>query len=202
MDAQNRNPAKTGRYTLEEAAIEILKGSGEINGMELKVVREERINTVVKRLKEAVANGSLTVYDPGSNIPRQPKIVREFFEVAHWDDLNQWLETSLPRINWEFPKPVPNPDEVKSDQNAAEQPTTDNNKDVDKKKWKPRSIELSLQLYADGMEKNDLAAAIKKELDSGDWINRKQEPVDIQSILKDGVHKSLNFERFGAHRKS
>ena len=150
MDAQNRNPRETGCYTLEEAAIEILKGSGEITGMELEVVREERINTVVKMLKEDVANRSLTVYDPGSNIPRQPKIVREFFEEVNWDDLNLWLENSLPRINWRFPAPTKRAGQ--SDHTLTYQPnpipdTSDSNSDSEElPEWKRKAWQYGMEL--------------------------------------------------------
>jgi hypothetical protein len=202
MDAQIRTPSETGRYQLREAAQAIENGTGERPFCPPD--EWEGKSKILKQIIIGVANKILITYDPGSNVPYlapQGKI-RSFYEEAYWNDLNDWLKISLPRIIWRFPKPAPNPDEVKSDQNAAEQPPADNNKDVDKTKWKPRSIELSLQLYADGMKKNDLAKAIKKELDSGNWINRNQKPVGIQSILKDGVHESLTFEPFGVHRKS
>ena len=82
-----------GRYTLEEAAQAIAEGTGES-----KELLEERI-------ENAFAEHLIPVYAPGSKIDYQPTIIRDFYEVAYWNDLNQWLETYLPLLDFRFPKP-------------------------------------------------------------------------------------------------
>jgi hypothetical protein len=93
MEADNRNPAETGRYFIEEAAQEIAKATG------------ERESDLTKALVEAVEAGILVVYRYGSNIPFKPNPIRVFHDEAFWNDLNEWLEASLPRVDWRFPEP-------------------------------------------------------------------------------------------------
>jgi hypothetical protein len=95
LDYSERQAFKTeqGRYTLEEAAAAIADGSG------------ERRDLLLNSLKQAVANGSLAVYEPGNRQSYQSSVVRGFFEEAFWDDLNQWLGAHQKRIDWRFPEP-------------------------------------------------------------------------------------------------
>ena len=91
---QEQSKKEQGRYTLEEAAAAIADGSG------------ERRDLLLNSLKQAVANGSLAVYEPGNRQSYQSSVVREFYEEAYWDDLNQWLEVHQKRIDWRFPEPM------------------------------------------------------------------------------------------------
>lgn len=91
---QVQRKKEQGRYTLEEAAAAIADGSG------------ERRDLLLNSLKQAVANGSLGVYEPGNRQRYQSSVVREFYEEAYWDDLNQWLEVHQKRIDWRFPGPM------------------------------------------------------------------------------------------------
>ena len=90
---QEQSKKEQGRYTLEEAAAAIADGSG------------ERRDLLLNSLKQDVANGSLAVYEPGNRQSYQSSVVREFYEEAYWDDLNQWLEVHQKRIDWRFPAP-------------------------------------------------------------------------------------------------
>jgi hypothetical protein len=89
------NPKVEGRYNLKEADKKLAKGTGEKEG------------GFIARLKDAVADGSLLVYEPGSDIPYRPDLVRDFYEEAYWNDLNKWIAESLPRIEWKFSQPNP-----------------------------------------------------------------------------------------------
>ncbi len=90
---QEQRKKEQGRYTLEEAAAAIADGSG------------ERRDLLLNSLKQAVTNGSLDVYEPGNRQRYQSSVVREFYEEAYWDDLNQWLEVHQKRIDWRLPAP-------------------------------------------------------------------------------------------------
>ena len=83
-----------GRYWLDEAALVLGTETG------------ERADAMLEKLMEAVRNGLLPVYEPGSLARYQPETVREFNHEVLWEDLNQWLEENEPRILWRFPKPV------------------------------------------------------------------------------------------------
>ena len=90
---QSKEKQDAGRYTLGEAAAAIAEGAGE---------RQEKI---LKKLIQSVKSGKLPVYAPGENIRYQSDTVRDFYEEAYWNDLNQWLAENEPRISWRFPMP-------------------------------------------------------------------------------------------------
>lgn len=90
---QEQSKKEQGRYTLEEAAAAIADGAG------------ERRDILLDSLKQAVADGSLSVHEPGKQQRYQSSVVRGFFEEAFWDDLNQWLGAHQKRIDWRFPEP-------------------------------------------------------------------------------------------------
>lgn len=95
-----------GRYTLEEAALAIEEATGESAG------------EMLENLVTAARSGALCVYAPGKNARYLYKTsgfqshVREFYEEAFWNHLNDWLEKHEPRITWRFPDPSANADEV------------------------------------------------------------------------------------------
>lgn len=83
-----------GRYTLEEAARELEKETG------------ERASEMLKKLIEAVESRTLPVYEPGRRARYFPKTIRPFYEETHWDDLNTWLDQNEKRVEWRFPRPA------------------------------------------------------------------------------------------------
>jgi len=80
----------------------------------------------------------------------------------------------------------------------------DEPKDNNVDSWKSRSLQLSKEIYGKypGKIKNSLAENIKKILDDEEYVNRNKKPVSLDSILKDGIDKSLTFKKFGTHRIS
>lgn len=82
-----------GRYTLEEAALEIAEHAG------------ERPEVVLESLTAEVRDGTLYVYEPGHNARHKCQTIREWHDEAYWDDLNTWLARNQPRIGWKFPSP-------------------------------------------------------------------------------------------------
>ena len=105
----------TGRYTLEIAAKTMAQFTGEVEGR------------IYESLEQAVLDGSLPVYPPGSKIKYQPKIIGAFYEETHWDDLNKWLKVCHPRIVWSFPKPTDHKKTLDFD-NHTEKPSDGSNK--------------------------------------------------------------------------
>jgi len=88
-----------GRYTLEEAALDIEREAG------------ERADEMLKKLMVAAEVGALLVYEPGRNArylygPGFKSRVREYYEEAFWNDLNAWLKVNELRITWRFPAPT------------------------------------------------------------------------------------------------
>ncbi len=98
---QEKAKRNAGRYTLEEAANELEKHTG------------ESAEIILPLLAKSAKTGDLAVYLPGSNVPisygenNHPTRVREFYEEAYWNDLNKWLIKTLPKLDWEFPAPAP-----------------------------------------------------------------------------------------------
>jgi len=82
------------RYRLKNAAQAIAAATRESN----KVLKD--------MLQQAVREGLLSVYRPGSSIDRLPLPVRLFWDEAYWNDLNRWLETCLPHLDFRFPNPT------------------------------------------------------------------------------------------------
>jgi hypothetical protein len=83
-----------GRYTLEEAAIEIAENAG------------ERPEIIVEGLIAAVRSGALKVFEPSHNATHKSDTVRIWHDEAYWNDLNAWLKKEEPRIEYEFPEPA------------------------------------------------------------------------------------------------
>jgi len=93
-ERQEEDKRDAGRYTLREAADLLEKQGG------------ERAGGMLKKLTQAVRDGSLQVYEPGKQARYQCDMVRDNYEESYWDDLNYWLNASEPRIAWRFPKPA------------------------------------------------------------------------------------------------
>jgi galactitol-specific phosphotransferase system IIB component len=100
------SPIETGRYKLEDAALAIAIATGESN------------KHIENKLVAAVSNRELLVYRPESDVDYEPNHISVFWEEVIWDELNIWIENSLPRIDWRFPKPVLNPDKAKKEKSA------------------------------------------------------------------------------------
>jgi len=91
----------TGRYTLNEAALYI----------------EERSNSnarsIFNKLKESALTDKLSVYRSGSDELYKHKHNEQITNVfvasleAYWNDLNAWLKMHEPRLECEFPEPIP-----------------------------------------------------------------------------------------------
>ena len=90
---QQRFKAEQGRYTLEEAAKEMV----------VNVSADEK--GILGNLIDAAIAGELPVYQPGKKQRYRPQVVLGFYEEAYWDDLNQWLAANEKRICWRFSEP-------------------------------------------------------------------------------------------------
>jgi hypothetical protein len=98
-----------GRYTLSEAA-KAIAGT------------RERFETLEAKLRGAAEHGDLPMFGPGEQARydyMDGKDVRLFYEEAHWDDLNAWLDKNEPRIMFRFPAPAPAPAATKTRSGAA-----------------------------------------------------------------------------------
>ena len=83
-----------GRYTLNEAAMEISKATG------------ERAEELRDKLVQAVRDKTLPVYEPGRNARLICATVRPGLDEARWHELNDWLKDKEPHIDFEFPNPA------------------------------------------------------------------------------------------------
>ncbi|MFL9954422.1 hypothetical protein PQR21_23675 [Paraburkholderia nemoris] len=95
-EMQEAEKQAAGRYTLGEAA-QAIAGTG------------ERFEALEAKLGGAAERGDLPVHGPGERARYQyinGKGARPFYEEAHWDDLNAWLEKNEPRIMFRFPAPT------------------------------------------------------------------------------------------------
>jgi len=92
-EQQEEEKRNAGRYTLQEAADLIEREIGEC------------AKDLQETLVQAVSDDVLPVYKPGKKVRYWPKIVREFYEEAYWNDLNIWLKEKHPRIKYSFPNP-------------------------------------------------------------------------------------------------
>lgn len=95
-EAQAAAKQRAGRYTLEEAANALEQNTG------------ERADVMLKKLMVAAERGELPVYARGENArylygPGYASCVREFYEEARWNELNDWLRKNEPYIKWSFP---------------------------------------------------------------------------------------------------
>jgi hypothetical protein len=94
QDAERR---ANGRHNLKEAADMIAEGA------------EERADGMLKKLMQAVRDGTLPVYEPGKLARYKSDTVRDYYEEAYWNDLNAWLVTHESRIAYHFQNPNPAP---------------------------------------------------------------------------------------------
>ncbi len=94
---QDAERCAMGRCTLNEAAAMISEGA------------DERADGMLKKLMQAVRDGTLPVYEPGKLARYKPDTVREYYEEAYWNDLNAWLITGEPRIKYRFRNPNSSP---------------------------------------------------------------------------------------------
>lgn len=111
-----------GRYTMQEAAHLIAAGTN------------EHENLILGKLERAAKEHELITCGPGQNASReygkergQSSEVRNFYEEAFWDDLNQWLEKYERRISFRFPPPqnqVEAPAASPADKSAVAHPET------------------------------------------------------------------------------
>ena len=68
---------------------------------------------ILVTLVESVENYTLATYMPGSTAPTKFGSGRGkwsgadvYFEECYWDELNEWLKTKMPRLDYEFPNPA------------------------------------------------------------------------------------------------
>ncbi|WP_144157524.1 hypothetical protein [Paraburkholderia sp. BCC1885] len=93
---QEAEKQAAGRYTLREAA-KAIAGTG------------ERFEALEAKLCGAAERRELPVHGPGERARYEytnGRCARPFYEEAHWDDLNTWLEKNEPRIMFRFPSPA------------------------------------------------------------------------------------------------
>jgi hypothetical protein len=95
-DSESRAKVRrdAGRYTLEEAAFFIAKYG------------KASAKSMMRRIEEAVADGTLRVFRPGLNSVHKSNIMRPWDDEAYWDDLNSWLEKNERHIGPIFPSPA------------------------------------------------------------------------------------------------
>lgn len=93
--AEMQNRRDNGRFTLEEAALEIEKNTG------------ERADDMLEKLLRAAKSNVLPVYEPGK-VARWQELekVRHYYQEAYADDLNDWLAKNEPRLPWKFKVPA------------------------------------------------------------------------------------------------
>ncbi len=91
----NEPALKEGRYTLEDAARIMSEGCDE----------EEK--NLIEKTTQAVANNHLKIYKPGSKAAYEPtRNAWPHYDEVYWDELNEWIEKELPRVDWRFPPPL------------------------------------------------------------------------------------------------
>lgn len=111
-DGQAEDKMAAGRYTLSDAANTLERHTG------------ERADGMLTKLRKSVSDSVLPVYEPGKQARYQPSTIREFYEEAHWDDLNKWLADNEPRIAWRFPAPAAQSEAMSPPASAAVNITT------------------------------------------------------------------------------
>ena len=92
---------KAGRYNLEEAAKIIAQAAGAV------------YEAILAALVDSVESGTLSTYMPDNTAPikygsGQGKWpwADAYLDECYWDDLNEWLETKMKRVDYEFPNPA------------------------------------------------------------------------------------------------
>lgn len=95
-----------GRYLLEEVA-----------GIICHKFPAEDSKRLLERLINDATHSTLTVYKLGENLKLIPKsaigldglpsleVVKEWSTEAHWDDLNEWITTVMPKLPFRFAEP-------------------------------------------------------------------------------------------------
>ena len=83
-DAAERR--RTGRYTLEEAAVFV------------QMKAHARAKNILDRMLDAVAARILTIYEPWLNERYLTDIVRPWSDEVYGTDMDDWLEANEPRI--------------------------------------------------------------------------------------------------------
>ncbi|MEM5371634.1 hypothetical protein V4C53_37180 [Paraburkholderia azotifigens] len=91
---QDEERHTAGRYTLQEAADALEQHTG------------ATAKDWLVKLEQAVPNDHLPVYRPGELARYRPKTVRAYYDEAYWDDLNAWLRTNEPRVQFQFAQPA------------------------------------------------------------------------------------------------
>lgn len=93
---------KKGRYTLEEAAVYV--GTHAV-GTHASV----NIKNIYDAMNKAISEGSLTVHQPGDDVPYDIKervISFPWADEIYWDDLNSWLKSKYRHFKCIFPNPI------------------------------------------------------------------------------------------------
>lgn len=84
--------SSTGRYVLTEAAKKISDATNELK------------SAVYDCLAQAMLDGSLPVYPLGSKLRYYPKSAYNTLpQEVYWDDLNKWLDSNQPHLDFRFP---------------------------------------------------------------------------------------------------
>lgn len=89
---------RKGRYTLNDAALALEK--------EATISAKD----MVKKLVLSAQDGDLKMYHPDSDSRYLygegfNSVVRDFYEVTTYEELNKWLAANEPLIRWRFPEP-------------------------------------------------------------------------------------------------
>jgi len=157
------------RYKLKNAAQAIVAATGESN----KVLKD--------MLKQAVREGLLSVYRPGSSIDRLPLPVRLFWDEAYWNDLNRWLETCLPHLDFRFPNPT------------ARSETKEHPLAVFRAMENLYAREIQINLKADSLRVGVLARGKKYEVSMRDFkfINRRSRQAPSRQSFSAGKKAAL-----------
>lgn len=82
---------KTGRYTLEEAALFVA-----INA-------RARAKNILDSMNDAIAKRTLTIHQPRLGEVYLTNVVRAWVDEVYGDTMNDWLEANHPRIGRVFP---------------------------------------------------------------------------------------------------
>jgi hypothetical protein len=97
LQSQNTWKAKQGRYTIEEA----------VEAINSKLLGEVNISVLKDDLKRYIQSGGIVMYEPGKTSPMPLNhVVRAFYEEAYWSDLNNWLSSNFPKVDYRFIDPA------------------------------------------------------------------------------------------------
>lgn len=115
LELRAESRRKSGRYTLEEAAIYVATHAS------------VRVGRIYSKLENAITSGLLTVYRQGEDVSYD--IMKEFVSYPWkdeilWNDLNNWLEKNAPLIGRIFPIPIPLQTSVQDETKPTKTPKT------------------------------------------------------------------------------